>query len=542
MELISVCPLHVAGTLRPSSAGLHFSVIACGTLDTKADGSLDLAAKQHAPDGDDLQLLEPRGRAVSPPKRSDRIIAGRVIAGGAFFAFDGASRELQRQRVVKMRPKLFIEDPRGGREVALDIAAVTLDRASGEVSVVWLGQSSVDVEGHDPRAFVALERDGEILTWPELAGRVDGLLSASKCERVFIEAEPTMSEIGEATVTLGPGETNERFGESPLPFGPASHRAPEPREPVSLGVPRVMPAPEIVDRRSIGQILTERPTTPRAAHSLVVDPDAERQSRAALKHNAEPGFALELVWHADGASPRLRKQPELKRLVLAFRSPSEPAREEHDVASVARGAPRTPIEDIGRAMDRAVHEGVLEAPALVIDGMLSLSFDPVETLRALVAAARALVKPSERVTKAIGSADAVTTGDLADAAWALAEPELARLRDAIASTVRPEVARSVEDAVDQKLTRDRKILSVTVLGAPHFVGHITGEGDAKSSSAHNSAAVYVPLPAADRWPLVRRFPARLIAEARAPLDDREPGVAALIGLAIYRRIATRSPI
>jgi len=287
-----------------------------------------------------------------------------------------------------------------------------------------------------------------------------------------------------------------------------------------------------VDRRSIGQILADRPSFARPDRRPLDDePDRPANGAVPAKRAAE-GFALDLLWHADGASARLRKQPDLKRLILASRPPNDEVRETHDIASVAKGAAPTRLEGIGASMDAAIHEGILEAPALVIDGTIALAFEPVEMLRALVGAARALIKPNEKLSKALTSAESVTKGELEDAAWALAEPETARLREAIGAAARPEIAKAVEEAVDRKLTRDKKIVAVTVLGAPHFVAHISAEGD----PARNIAAVYLPLPAADRWPLVRRFPARLIAEAHASFDDREPGAAALVGLAIYRRV------
>ena len=534
MELVNLCPLRVAGALRPSTSGLQFSVIACGTLVRRPDGALDLAATQRAPDVNDLQWLEPRG----PQSRSssDRKVSGRVVAGGAFFAFDGVPRDRQKQRVVEMRPKLFVQEAHGAREVALDLVSVAYDGEAHEVTVVWRGHSPVDAETADGRAVVALERGGEKTVWAELGASVEGLLSSPMCERFFIEAEPTLSDIGEATVSLGPGEARERFGESPLPFAPPSQRSPDWVDPEHLATMRLSAPPNVVERRSIGQILAERPSfaTPER-RPLDAEPDQRASGAVSPRSATEAGFALDLLWHAEGASARLRKQPALKRLILAARSPNDEVRETYDIASVAKSAPPTRLDAIGESMDAAIHEGVLEAPALVIDGTISLAFEPVELLRALVGATRALVKLTERLSKALTSAESVTKGELEDAAWALAEPETTRLREAIAAAARPEVAKAVEEAVDRKLTRDKKIVAVTVLGAPHFVAHISTEGDSRSL-----AAVYLPRVAADRWPLVRRFPVRLIAEAHTPFDDREPGVAALVGLAMYRRIAPRS--
>ncbi len=242
-----------------------------------------------------------------------------------------------------------------------------------------------------------------------------------------------------------------------------------------------------------------------------------------------------MLWHADSASKRLRKQPHLRQLILAARPPGEEPRDARDVATVVRRADRTALSEIGPAIENAIHDDVLEAPALVVDGLLTLAFDHIEALRALVAVARAVEKPAERLARAIESAEAVTKGPLADAAWALAEPEMAKLHDALVASIRAEAARALDDAVERKLTIDRKLLEVTVLGEKHFVAHLT-DTDGTSGPPGSGVTVYVPLAAADRWPLVRRLAVRLVAEAHAPFDDREPGPSALVAIALYRRL------
>jgi hypothetical protein len=229
----------------------------------------------------------------------------------------------------------------------------------------------------------------------------------------------------------------------------------------------------------------------------------------------------------------MRRQPALKRL-LGARATNEELREARDVATVAREAETIALEGLDGALADALDQGILKPAIVVVDGLLGLTFDPEEELRALISAARPHAATSERIASAIESAEAKTSGAFADSAWFLAAAELEKLRAVIATT-RDDASRRLLEAVGRKLTKERKVAQVSVLGAPHAVAWLAPAGSGES--AVPKATVYLPLDAVTAWPLVARFEARLIAEARPPFGDDEHGSVALVAVALHRRVA-----
>ncbi len=142
MELLSVSPLRVAGVIEPSGDGYRLRVIARATFVSNG-GLLLLARVQHLPDDDDLLLLQSGGHALAGAGRKGERRVGRVIAGGAFYAFAGAAEELERQPAPRLRPKLFVENGGEPEEVTCDVAALALDEAYREVTVVWRAELRV---------------------------------------------------------------------------------------------------------------------------------------------------------------------------------------------------------------------------------------------------------------------------------------------------------------------------------------------------------------------------------------------------------------
>ncbi len=541
MELLSVCPMRLAGAIWSKASGLELRVVVRATLDASGETTLDLSAAQSSPDDDDLRLLEDDAddRTEPPPDPTGQRLAGRLVGDGTAFAFDDGSRSPLTWKRPSLRPRLFLDVRGEGREVPLEIASVTLERLRQRVTITWKARTPVSAEGVESRAVLGLERDGDPLTWTSLLLRTRGLSPASIRQRLvaaLLAPGTSLLLSDDETVTLG-GQLGAERGDATLPFlGGRSSRnqAVTPPPPVAMPVP--VDGPPEGDRRSIGQRMIERPTfgRPPARHeppAKVAAPIPADSPQPSVGKGEQ--IALDLVWFAEGASTRMRRQPALKRL-LGARATNEEIREARDVATVAREAEAIALDGLDGALTDALDQGILKPAIVVVDGVLGLSFDPEEELRALISAARPHAATRERIASAIESAEAKTSGPFADSAWFLAGAELEKLRGVIATT-RDDATRRLLEAVGRKLTKERKVAQVSVLGAPHAVAWLAPAGSGEA--AVPKATVYLPLDAVTAWPLVARFEARLIVEARPPFGDDEHGSVALVAIAVHRRVA-----
>jgi hypothetical protein len=518
MDLVSVCPLRIAGTLFAVDAGIELRVVVRATLEPSAEGALELAPKQVAPDADDCLYLVEQSGVPRVPRRGVRLPA-ESLGPGMLITFPGSPPGQSAHRLPDLTPFFFIEQPGGGRRVPLALGEVALDASSRVLGVVWQATVTVTAEEAAARAILAIGREDESISWTDVAERADaddGPLQRSHIEvrqpppraskaPLESESKPNMED----TLSLDTGELDDAVASTALPFGPteASTLAFS-NAPLDAALP-----------------FSRRDSLP---------PIEPADSKRGESKRPEPG-ALETTWVGETALTDAEAVTDLASS-LARVERSEVSRAVGALALGMRTASPVALAALPASLARAVVEGVFEAPAVVVSGRLEMQLDPVERLRALVSASRTFAVGHERLGAVV---DRATAALAADGAWTFAEPQTASLLEALAAALAPETLRAVDEAVARKLARERKLVRVDVAGGPHVVLHLAAD----AAAAGPRAPVYVPVAAVSRLPLAPRFSARVLARAHPSFDDREPGRVALVARALFRDVglATSAP-
>ncbi len=254
-----------------------------------------------------------------------------------------------------------------------------------------------------------------------------------------------------------------------------------------------------------------------------------------------PRQLQELIWYDPEVLSRLRERADWSTWMGPPPPPAAPdnapalqahARAERaGVAAVlARGAG---IVDIEAAVSEAVtDDGAFEPPLCVATGEVETTFDEVETLKLLMAAAGPLAPGDKRLKEVLDQAGEVMKTPLGES------PEMAlglitRLREAWAKATRILPADYLDHharrlLLDQRLYQKRKLA-----GAIWLRALFTPAG------ASVPVPVYLPEAVGPWLPLFTRFSARLIAEAIPQQDQHESSPVALRVRALARVVTPR---
>ena len=257
---------------------------------------------------------------------------------------------------------------------------------------------------------------------------------------------------------------------------------------------------------------------------------------------------MQLLWFDPEILPRVRRKKPWKSLIDELESgpydaeldeaaPGETAGDIEDRREVlqvlARGIPsgETAIE---ASLDDAVRDdGRFASPLLLVAGELSIDFDELETLKAVVSVATPLAAADEDLKAAVDQA----TGYLA-VPGLVSSPDVAqsltsRIREAFAKGKRAVPGTYLDTESERALLERRAYQKRNVFGGPHlrvlffFSGSSTG------------VPTYLPEALAAKLPLYRRLPVRLIADVVFQADQYETHSTALKAGAITRVIAGR---
>lgn len=276
--------------------------------------------------------------------------------------------------------------------------------------------------------------------------------------------------------------------------------------------------------------------SPRAAAVETPRPQAQQRPQS--------NEYLDLVWFDESAPIRVREQaawsdilrdpPKTGDWVTGTEAerPQDSTRKERDVRrALSRVLPVAP-DAIHLLVTEAIDDdGVLTRPLCVVGGDLLLSFEPVESLRAMIDAASHFA-PADKKLKDIVDAANETVGQEKRVAPTLVETFATRLRQAFASSPRGVAPDFLDTTVERTLLTERKYLHRSVLGGPHICAELYGE-------TGPAMPTYLAANLADMLPLFRRFRVRLLAEPHPPQDPSDAGHVALKVLALSRVVPRR---
>ena len=257
-----------------------------------------------------------------------------------------------------------------------------------------------------------------------------------------------------------------------------------------------------------------------------------------------PARILDLLWFGSQSAPRLRRQPAWRTILEALADqPLDPdiddpelgldpaaveeRREVFEVLAHGEALGEDAIVDAVRAAVRK--DGRFVAPLLLVEGELSMTFDVIDWLRALVAVVGPVAGGDERSKDAIHSAR-----EFLGAADSLRDPVAAReLGAGIEAAFAMAKKRSVSPAealarVERILLEHRCYQRRSVFGGKHLRGSLQRAG------SERALAVYLPEVIAEVLPMFARFSVRMVAEAHLPADERDGGPVALRGVGLAR--------
>lgn len=327
--------------------------------------------------------------------------------------------------------------------------------------------------------------------------------------------------------------------EAPHAVAPQASYARVTGTPFTAPAPSPAPAPRHDSSAAFGGLAAASD----AAVQVNVRPAAE-QPKTAAAHRAPSNEYLDLVWFDPSAPERIREQaawtellrdpPKKNDWVTGDEAdrPQDRGRAERDV--------RRALSRVGTVAPDAIHllvteaideDGVLIRPLCVVGGDLLLAFDPVESLRAMVAAASHFTGGDKKLKEVVDAA-AEAVGEDKRIATSLVESLSSRIRQTFASAPRGVAHDYLDSTTERMLLDERKYARRNVLGGPHIYAELYGDTGAPMPT-------YLGANLADMLPLFRRFRVRILAEPHPPQDPTDAGHVALKALALSRVVPRR---
>lgn len=337
-----------------------------------------------------------------------------------------------------------------------------------------------------------------------------------------------------------PSNTPPSNTRSPIPAPPIARASPgEPLSPWAAGAPQ--------PGSGAAGMIPHAPAAPQTIGAMFAGTGGAADASASFAPAAARRDALTLVWFDRKSVPRIVRKPAWQRLLDAMEDePLDPEADDpalsDEPAEIEDRAQVFEILDRGAATDVAgVHGALARAagkrgmplpPLELVEGELSLSFDEVETLKALVSTATPLATGDDALAAALETAERFLATPGVSTAPAVAAALCGRIREALANGKRGRVELASEQ-VERALLEQRHYQKRKVLGGPHLRAllHVAGETQ--------PLVIYLPASIAEALPLSARFRARAIAAVHPAMDEREAEPVALQAVALGRVVQVR---
>ncbi len=249
---------------------------------------------------------------------------------------------------------------------------------------------------------------------------------------------------------------------------------------------------------------------------------------------------VDLLWFDPTAVPRIladkvlgegrpeRQGPRWVKEASSGREPAE-ARDRRDIlAALSHGRPCDEPAGLDRVANVAYQDdGTFTAPLVLVAGELSVVFDEVESLRALLVVTAPFRGADKKLREVVdGATEALKAeGRLpGDIAAGLSR----RVEEAFTQGQRSVAPGYLDTSVERILLDDRRYARKTLFGEPRLRALLAFPGGGPP------VPTYLPEALATRLPLFRRFKARAIVELRPQEDQYETHADALLVLALGR--------
>jgi hypothetical protein len=411
------------------------------------------------------------------------------------------------------------------RRVAMRADTLWIDASLGIGALVWRGQVAL---ARCPAIRVLVDVEAPIMAEREPVAR------SASAPVVTPRAPAFLQE----TVGLSSPPGGQRTFDARLPFvpsGPAPVRGPS----VGGGLPFLPAESAEVSPWARGRIVAPR-------H----DPPPVEVASPPERVPAAPRFpveTLQLTWFDLESAPRVRRAPHLQPILDAAneRPPDpelDPPSDEGDLAD--REERRDMFEILARA-DALDEEGAVTAlsrgvlgdgrvvqPVVVLSGELTLAFDEIEVLKAMMSAAARVAGADPRAAGLIAQArtflGAPGVAYAPAAALALTEQVRAAALAVVPEKQRPVTLSDLDAEVKRGLLDARAFQRRRVLGAPHVRALFSSGVDPKRPRL----PAYLPEALARALPRVERLRVRLLALVHPALDRDEAGSVALHPVAL----------
>ncbi|WP_437677029.1 DUF2169 family type VI secretion system accessory protein [Sorangium sp. So ce131] len=476
-----------------------------------------------------------------------RVVAGVEVAGEPSAWFEpranpqaGAAPPISADALVVIDEGATKEEERSlteAMEGASDLLKVTLDVAPAEAEAL-ARCAALPFRPGSPAPAIA--------TTPERPG---------------VEGRPVPLFTGTLNISPDPENAPPRrpalpFTGSAPPAPPTPFAAPRPPEPVAVPVQ----PPALLGVAPIGLAPSREPavfSSPwRAAASgcatepVAAPPREEPKATSALPDGAarvdpraEPLGVLDLLWFDPRSMGRIRRQPAWRALLEGLMDePPDPDIDDPalDVEPAAAEDRREIFEVLahGEAMGDEALRGALRGairrdgrfvpPLVLVEGELSFPFEEIEILKATVAIMGPLSGGDDRLKAAVTAAREFLQMLDPLSSPSAAEGLTASMKEAYTRGTRVQALVEVEMQVDRVLLEHRRYQRRVLFGGPHLRCLLRPRG------APGGIPAYLPEALAEVLPMFQRFPARVVAEAHLPVDQREAHPAALKAAAVAR--------
>ncbi|XXX82819.1 DUF2169 domain-containing protein [Sorangium sp. So ce134] len=445
---------------------------------------------------------------------------------------------------------------------------------AGRIAVTIEGDAGGRVSGDDAKPFPPETRDDAERRGVE--EDAEGTLRLG--DEVSAAVAPVMPFQGGGEPRQAPAPATPRPGDAALPFRPGGHppRAVEPAPPhpplaVSPPPPPLVvlpPAAEAVSRpaaagpwsrleaggrpsigqsavETLGQSAVQAPGGPSAGSRSPPSPPAEPTPASAAPVLA-PRRAREIVdllWFSPAAMPRIRKHPAWKEILADVKPRPDDeeldddmppgkrpsAKDRRDALAILARGQATRVEELEQAMTDAVGEdGAFVPPLVLVAGELEFPFDEVETLKALVAAASALVMADRKLKETVEAIHEVFKMPWVQGATSVVEGLTAQLREALGQN-RVVSSKTIEAHAERALLEHRHFQKRLVMGQMRLRALLSSTG------GHVKVPVYWPEAVGRDLPGLQRMQVRMIAALGMRTEHQESAAIALRACSLARR-------
>lgn len=230
---------------------------------------------------------------------------------------------------------------------------------------------------------------------------------------------------------------------------------------------------------------------------------------------------LDLLWYAHGTLAKVRASKEiLSRIEDPADDPHTRNEPDRIVGRVlARVAPLDQSGVRSAFLASIDDDGVLVRPLVVIEGELSIAYEPLEIVRSFLALHPPPAKPSPEIAARLRAAE--------DLAREERPTTTALIDEALSSLRKLDGSSKTEATVLQSLLEERKWYRRGIVGGVHLVGQTT-----TPNGQH--MLTYLPEDAAVRLPLLPTYKVRLLVEPHLRQEQGVEDDLALVVLALAR--------